>query len=234
MFHIVLAIASRFLYFGNVFVLQGFARGILALRNIGVISSHFIPALSPPPPIALLGAPVPFVGLPEEIIPPYPSGGLIALEPIERQPPPFASPIPSYQSSLITVSSSQLPIFLPLLIIMLAIISGFLLLLPEIIDFFMNVAKSRNMSKFAKPISRLLPAGPLLSWTIGPVRTHRMSSTINVATYPDALDCHYPAAVRSTGHTGHSDTPSPECDLRADCTWYCRVRRSRRRQRYIL
>ncbi|KAI0264527.1 hypothetical protein BGY98DRAFT_1181844 [Russula aff. rugulosa BPL654] len=56
MFHIVLAIASRFLYFGN--ALQGFARGILALRNLGVISSHLIPAISPPPPIALLDAPV--------------------------------------------------------------------------------------------------------------------------------------------------------------------------------
>jgi hypothetical protein len=157
MFHIVLAIASRFLYFGN--ALQGFARGILTLRNLGLISSHLIPALPPPPPIALLDAPVPFVGLPEDIIPPYPSGGLIALERIGRQPPPFASSIPSYQSSLITISSSQLPIFLPLFIIMLAIISGFVLLLPEIIDCFMNVAMS----------------------AIGPVRTHPMSFTINVA-----------------------------------------------------
>ena len=173
MFHIVLAITSRFLYFGN--VLQGFARGILALRNLGLISSHLIPALSPPPPIALLDAPVSFVGLPEEIIPPYPSGGLIALERIERQPPPFASSIPSYQSSLITVSSSQLPILLPLFIITLAIISGFLLLIPEIIDFSI---KSRNFSKFVR--SHLLPAGPVLSWMIRPVRTHRMSYTINV------------------------------------------------------
>ena len=138
MFHIVLAIASRFLYFGN--ALQGFARGILALRNLGIISSNLITALSPPPPIALLDAPVPFVGLPEEIIPPYPSVGLIALERIERQPPAFASPIPSYQSSLTTVSSSQLPIILPLFIILLAIISGFVLLLPVIMDSFMNVA----------------------------------------------------------------------------------------------
>src|SRR6266852_4255365 len=129
MFHIVLAIASRFLYFGN--ALQGFARGILALRNLAAISSHIIPAISPPPPIALLDAPVPFVGLPEEIISPY-SSALIALERIERQPPPFASPIPSYQSSLITASPSQLPIFLPLFIILLAFISGFVIVLPEI------------------------------------------------------------------------------------------------------
>jgi hypothetical protein len=173
MFHIVLAIASRFLYFGN--ALQGFARGILALRNLGVISSHLIPAISPPPPIALLGAPVhvPIVGLPEEIIPPYPSAGLIALERIGRQPPPFASPIPSYQSSLITVSSSQLPIFLPLFIIMLAIISGFVIVLPEIMDYFMNVAKSRNITKFVRS------AGHLLQWVIGPVRAYRMSDVAN-------------------------------------------------------
>ena len=138
MFHIVLAIASRFLYFGN--ALQVFARGILALRNLGIISSNLIPALSPPPPIALLDSPVPFVGLSEKIVPPYPSVGLIALERIERQPPAFVSPIPSYQSSLTTVSSSQLPIILPLFIILLAIISGFVLLLPVIMDSFMNVA----------------------------------------------------------------------------------------------
>ena len=170
MFHIVLAIASRFLYFGN--VVQGFARGILALRNLGAISCHLVPALSPPPPIALLDAPVPFVGLPEEIIPPYPSGGLIALERIERQPPPFASAIPSYQSSLITVSSSQLPLLLPIFIIMLAIISGFVLVLPEVLDF---VTKSRNIPKLVRP------TGPLLLWMIRPVRTHRMSFTINVS-----------------------------------------------------
>jgi len=179
MFHIVLAIASRFFYVGNVF-----ARGILALRNLGVISSHLIPALCPPPPIAFLDAPVPFVGLPEEIIPPYPSVGLIALERIERQPPPFASPIPSYQSSLIPVSSSQLPILLPIFIVMLAIISGSILLLPEITDFFMNVAKSRNISKFvrSKPFSHLLPAGPMLLWAIGPVRTCCMSFTNGLLT----------------------------------------------------
>jgi len=178
MFHFVLALASRFLYFGN--ALQGLARGILALRNIGVISSHLIPALSPPPPIALLDAPAPFVGLSEEIIPPYPSAGLIALERIERQPPAFAPPILSYQSSLITVSPSQLPIFLPLFMVMLAIVSGFVILLPEIIDFFTNIANSRNISKFVKPkpFSHLLSAGRLLSWTIGSVRILSMSFTI--------------------------------------------------------
>jgi hypothetical protein len=211
MFHIALAIASRILYFGN--ALQGFARAILTLRYLGSISSHLIPAISPPPPIALLDAPVHFVGIPEEIISPYPSAGLIALERIESQPPPFASPIPSYQSSLITVSSSQLPILLLLFIIMLAItiISGFVILLPEIIDFFKNVAKLRSISDFvrSKLFSYLLPVGHLLLWAIGPVRTHHMSSTREPNTYADALDCRYPAVVRPIGCAGHSDTPSP-------------------------
>lgn len=144
MFHIVLAIASRFLCFGNAF--QGFARGIFALRNLGLISSNIIPALSPSPPIALLNAPVPFVGFPEEIIPPYPSVDLISLERIERQPPAFTSPIPSYQSSLTTVSSSQLPIILPLLIILLTIISGFILLFPVFMDSFTKVANIVRLS----------------------------------------------------------------------------------------
>ena len=174
MFHIVLAIASRFIYFGND-ALQGFAHGILALRNLCVICSHLIPAISPPPPITLLDVPVhfPIVGLPEDIIPPYPSAGLFALERIGRQPPSFASPVPSYQPSLITVSSSQLPIFLPFFIIMLAIISGFVIVLPEIIDYFMNAAKSSNISKFfrSKLFSYLLPTGLLLQWVIGPVGT---------------------------------------------------------------
>src|SRR5713226_338165 len=142
MFHIVLAIASRFLCFGN--MLQGFARGLLALR-LGV-SSYLIPALSPPPPIALLDAPVPFVGFPEEIFPPYPSGGLIAIDRIERQPPAFVSPIQSYSSSLITVSSHQFPFFLPIFVIVLAIISGFVVVLPDTIYVITNVAKIRNIS----------------------------------------------------------------------------------------
>jgi hypothetical protein len=187
---IFLAIASKFLYLGN--VLRVFARGIVALRNLGLISSRFIHAISPPPPIALLDSPVPSVGLPEEIIPsyrPYPSGGLIALERIERQPPPFASPIPSYQSSLISVSSSQLPIFLPLFIITLAVISGLLLLLPQVVDFFTNVAP-RHISKLviSKPLSHASNIVRLLQY----ICRERI-------TYPDTLDCHYPAAVRSIG-----------------------------------
>jgi hypothetical protein len=162
MFHIVLAIASRFLYFGN--ALQGFARGVLALRNLGIISSHLMATLSPPPPIPLLDAPVPFMGLPEEIISSYPSAGLIAIERIEHQSPIFSSPIPSYQSSLITVTPSQLPSLLPLLVV-IAMISGFAILLPEIVHIFMNVAKipsafthaSRNISNSFKPSLCFLP-----------------------------------------------------------------------------
>ena len=192
MFHIVLSIASRFMFFGN--VLQGLARGILALRNLGIISSHLIPTLSPPPPILLLDAAAPFVELPEEIHSPYPSAGLIAIERIERRTPAFSSPIPSYQSSLISVTPSHLPDFLPLLIT-LAIISGLVVFFPGILYFFVKVVKipstfthaSRYISKFFgfKPISGFLPArlplrftsrllvslvSLLLLWT-GPVRT---------------------------------------------------------------
>ena len=197
MFHVVFSITSRFLHFGN--LLQGFARGLLALRSLGLIPSHLIPALPPLLPTPLLDAPVPLVGLPEEIILPYPSGGLIAIKPIERQPPVFASPISSYQHSLNMVSSSQLHNFLPLFI-MLAIISGFVVLLPAILNVFMNVAKipsalthaSRYIPKspISKPIFHFLPAGLssqfpsslslislvslVLLW-IGPVRTHLSS-----------------------------------------------------------
>ncbi len=151
-------------------MLQGFARGLLALR-LGV-SSYLIPALSPPPPIALLDAPVPFVGFPEEIFPPYPSGGLIAIDRIERQPPAFVSPIQSYSSSLITVSSHQFPIFLPIFVIVLAIISGFVVVLPDTIYVITNVAKIRNISRFLPTSSRVSLFTSLIAllilWTTGP------------------------------------------------------------------
>ena len=163
MFHIVFSIASRFLVFGN--VLQRLARGILALRNLGVVS-HFIPTLSPPPPILLLDAAAPFVELPE-IISPYPSVDLILIERTERPSQVFSSPIPSYQSSLIPVTPGHLPNPLPLFIA-LALISGFVILLPEIVHFSTNVVEipsisthaSGNIFKFFrfKPISSLLPA----------------------------------------------------------------------------
>src|SRR6267142_1682137 len=41
--------------------------------------------------------------------------------------------------------------------------------------------------------------------------------------YPDALDRHSPAAVRSIGCAGYYDTPSLECALRADYTWCLRI-----------
>src|SRR5258708_6213056 len=190
MFYTALSLSSRFLYLRN--ILQGFARGIL-FRSLGTISSHLIPALSPPPPVPRLGAPVPFVERPEEIILPYPSGDLIA---IERQFPVFASPLPIYQSSLIAVTPSQFPKFLPVFVI-LAVISGFVIILPEIAYFYMNIAKipsafayaSRTIAKLFKfkPTFRCLPnclpsqfaasklpislVSLLLLWT-GPVRIH--------------------------------------------------------------
>ncbi|KAF8502908.1 hypothetical protein F5888DRAFT_1123729 [Russula emetica] len=136
MFHLVFSLTSRFLYLRN--ILQGFARGILALRSLDTISSYLAPALSPPPPVPLLDAPAPFVDHPEQIILPYPSRDVIA---IERQLPVFASPFPIYQSSLIAVTPSQFPKFLPLLVI-LAVISGFVVVLPEITYSLMNIAKS--------------------------------------------------------------------------------------------
>jgi len=117
--------------------LQGLARGILALRSLDTISSHLTPALSPPPPVPLLDAPLPFVERPEQIILPYPSRDVIA---IERQFPVFASPFPIYQSSLIAVTPSQFPKSLPFLVL-LAVISAIVVILPEITYFFMNIAK---------------------------------------------------------------------------------------------
>src|SRR6266404_3243694 len=192
MFHVVFSLTSRFLYLRN--VLQRFSRGILALRSLGTIS-HLIPALSPPPPVPLLGAPVPFVERLEEIISPFPSRDLIV---IERQFPVFASasPFPIYQSSLIAVTPSQFPKFLPIFVI-LAVISGFVVILPEIAYFFMNIAKipsafahaSRTIVKpfKSKPTISCLPdclpsqfsscklsislISLLFLWT-GPVRIH--------------------------------------------------------------
>jgi hypothetical protein len=192
MFHIVLSIASRFLFLGN--MLQGLARGILTLRHLGAIS-HLIPTLPSPPSTLLLDAAIPFVALSEQVILPYPTVDLIAAERIERQSPAFSSSIPSYQSSLVTVTPSHLPNFLPLFII-LVMISGFVILVPEILYLFMSVGKitsafthaSRRIPNLfrSRRISGFLPAtlpshltssrlffslvSLLLLWT-GPVRT---------------------------------------------------------------
>ena len=172
MFHIIFSLTSRFLYFRN--ILQGFARGILTLRSLDAISSHLTPALSPPPPVPLLDAPDPFVERLEQIISPYPSRDVIA---IERQFPVFASPFPIYQSSLIAVTPSHFPNFLPVLVI-LAVISGFFVILPEITYFFTNITKSFKSMFYCPPTglpsqfaSSKLPISfisLLLLWT-GPV-----------------------------------------------------------------
>jgi hypothetical protein len=170
MFHVVLSFATRFLYLGN--VLHGFAREILALRNLPLISSHLIPALSPPPPVAFLDAPTAFVELSNQIVSPLvsvvsavsdASADIIA---IECQSPVFSSPIASYQSSLMLVTPSQLPDLVSILIF-LAIISGFLIIIPEIVYFFMKIAKipsaftliSRFFAKIFRtnPITYLVP-----------------------------------------------------------------------------
>jgi hypothetical protein len=177
-------------------MLQGFVHRIFALGSLHAISSRLIPALPPPPPVPLLDAPVPFVELLEEIISPYTSVT------IERQSPAFSSLIPSYQSSLIAVTPSQFPKFLPFFVV-LAAISGFVVILPEIIYFFAKIAKitsaftnaSRIIAKSFRsmPIPHCLPTSPpsrfassklsisllsmLLLWT-GPVHT---SSPISFA-----------------------------------------------------
>ncbi|KAI0247768.1 hypothetical protein BJV78DRAFT_890530 [Lactifluus subvellereus] len=189
MFHIVLSIASRFLYLGN--MLQGFTRGILALRSLHAISSHIIPTLPPPPPVQLLDAPPVSLDLSDEFRMPYPTTELIVVEP---QPLIMPSFIPSYQSSLVTVTPNSLPDLVPLLL-MLAIISGFVCFLPELAHIFTIIsttisafadASSNFLKSFnSKPTSNPVPAGTpsqrisfqtlmffvsvLLAWTGPPV-----------------------------------------------------------------
>jgi hypothetical protein len=163
MFHIVFSITARFLYLGD--MLQGFARGILALRNLRITSSHLIPALPSPSSAPPLGAPLAFLELPEDIISPY-SSALIAIEP---QPPVFSSSIPSYQSSLIAITPSQMPNLVPLFIF-LATISGFVIILPEFVYFFNTIAKNTSAFAYAsrifaksfksRPILYLAPTSP--------------------------------------------------------------------------
>ena len=194
MFHIVLSLASRFLYLGN--ALRGFARGILALRDLHTISSFLIPALPPPPPIPLLDAPAAITQFQDEIVLPYASASAISTDliAIESQSPVFVSSISSYQSSLMLVTPSQLPNLVPMFFV-LAVISGFLVVLPEIICLFTNIAKissapkyaSRLFSKLFRIVSYIIPdcvpvvlspvylmlslSTVLLAWR-GPVRAH--------------------------------------------------------------
>ena len=157
MFHAILSLTSRFLYLRN--ILQGFARGILALRSLDAISSNLIPALSPPPPVPLLDALVPSVERLEQIYLPYPSRDVIA---IERQFPVSTSPFPIYQSSLIAITPSQFPKFLPALVI-LAVISGFVVILPEIAHFFTNVAKIPSaITHVSRYIAKSFKSEPML------------------------------------------------------------------------
>jgi hypothetical protein len=159
MFHVVLSLASRFLYLGN--VVRGFARGILALRNLQTISSLIIPALPAPPPTLLLDAPTTISKLQDEIILPYASAVATDLIAIESQSPVFASSIASHESSLMLVTPSQLPDLVPIFIL-LAIISGFLVVLPEIFCLFTNIAKTPSAIKYASRFfSKLFRTNPI-------------------------------------------------------------------------
>jgi hypothetical protein len=197
MFKVVFSLASRFLYLGN--MLQGFAHRVLALGSLDAISSRLTPTLPPPPPVPLLDASVPFAELLEDIVSPLPSVVF------ERQSPAFSSLIPSYQSSLIAVSPSQFPKFLPFFVV-LAAISGIVIILPGIVYFLAKIASaftnaSRTIAKSFKsiPISHFLPASLpswfssfelpisllslLLLWT-GPVRTFEFSlPSVVIMTY---------------------------------------------------
>ena len=149
MFHFVLSIASRFLYLGD--MLQGFARRISTLRNLHSISSHLILALPPPPPIPLLDPPTAFPEFSDEVILPNASAELFA---IESQSRVFSSLIPRFPSARIAVTPSQLP-NLVFFIIILAIISGFLVLLSEV-NYAMNTANispvfTHSSRKSSKP-----------------------------------------------------------------------------------
>jgi hypothetical protein len=147
MFHVVLSLASRFLFLGN--VLQGFARGILALRNLETISSFLIPTLPPPPStIPLLDDPSTIAQFQDEIVLPFASAISADLIAIESQSPAFVSSIFSYQSSLILATPSQLPDIVPILVL-LAVISGFLVVLSEIVCLFTNIAKIPSAVKYA-------------------------------------------------------------------------------------
>jgi hypothetical protein len=199
-----IAFTSGFLYVGN--LLRGLARGILALRTLHDITSHLVPTLSPPHPTHLLDAPTAHLSVLEEFTTPSSYGALIA---IEVPPLVLPSPIPtrSYQTDLIG--------FLDLvhLLLLLAFISGLVLLLPGLVYVFATIASrisalsrlSRNNFKASsiKPAFSLVPnfastqifsprllvslASLLLLWT-GPVRGLSLGRT-SMLTNPSACHC---------------------------------------------
>lgn len=110
-------VLSRFLYLRN--VLHGFARGILALRNLYTISYLLIPSFSTHP------------ASPRPSHCPAPRRLLL---------PVISPPFP--------VIPSQLPDIMPISIVGV-VISGFLVLLREIICLFTNIAKISSALKYA-------------------------------------------------------------------------------------
>src|SRR6266702_122510 len=154
------AFTSRFLYLGN--VLQGLARGVLALRNLRTITSCLIPTLSSPHPTHLLDAPIAPLELLEEFRTPSSSGGLIVIE----GPPlvlPSAIPTLSYQSSLVTVTPNRLPDLMPLLLF-LAFISGFVLLLPGFVYVCATIAnRTSAIAHASRKISKAFSFVPIFS-----------------------------------------------------------------------
>ncbi|KAI0262480.1 hypothetical protein BC834DRAFT_1043456 [Gloeopeniophorella convolvens] len=127
MFQTIFAIASGFLYLGN--ILHELTRGVLALTQRR-LHSRFQPTLSPSPPARLIEAPTATWEPLQAARTPPPSSGLIVIE----SPSPVLSPVfPIHQSSLIAVSHSSLPDLVPFLLL-LVFISVSISVLPDFIS----------------------------------------------------------------------------------------------------
>jgi hypothetical protein len=171
--------------------LRGFARGLLALRKLHDIASHLVPTLCSPPPSHFLdAAPIAPLDVLEELTTPSSYGALIAIE-VPPQALPSAIPTHIYQSGLVTVTPTHFFDLIHILLL-LAFISGLVLLLPGLVYVFATIAgrisapfrlstKNSKASSF-KPAFRLAPnfvstplfllvslVSLLLLWT-GPVR----------------------------------------------------------------
>ena len=169
-----LQVASRFLSLRNVF--QGLVHWILTIRNLGAISSNLIPALSPPPPIPTLDAPILHN---ESFMPSACSASFVSaasaastasvasaisaeLIAIETQPFSFPSPISAFQSSLILATPNQLPDLAIYIFLLLSIISVSLIIFSTIFYFPINTAKiSSTITRTSRIFAKLFKTNPI-------------------------------------------------------------------------